>query len=135
MMTVKQFRKNSPNPWEAAWIMWHYSDSFHWYAFHLKTNGIQLEKKDNEAKNDTGEIFLQTKPSTTFKLGTWYKIRILHEESYTSKPHIQIWIDNDKVFDYIDNKIRNSDKLSVGAIGLYTEDASVRFDNVYIKPL
>ena len=135
MMTVKQLRENNSNPWETAWIVWHYTDSFHWYAFLLKTNGIQLEKKDNELKNDTAEIFLQTKPSTAFKLGTWYNVRILHENSHTSTPHIQIWIDGVKVVDYIDNKVQNSEKLSFGAIGLYTEDASVRFDNIYIKPL
>ena len=135
MMTVKQLRENKPNPWETAWIVWHYTDSFHWYAFQLKTNGIQLEKKDNELKNDTGEIFLQTKPSTAFKLGNWNKIRIMHENSYTSTPHIQIWINGNKVIDYIDNKFHSSEKLSFGAIGLYNEDASVRFDNIYIKPL
>ena len=135
MMTVKQLRKEKPNPWETAWIVWHFTDNYHWYAFQLKTNGIQLEKKDNDVKDDAAEIFLQTKNSSAFKLGAWNKIRILHENSYTNTPHIQIWVDKEKVFDYIDNKIPNSAKIDFGAIGLYSEDASVRFDNVYIKPL
>jgi len=135
MMTVGQLRKDKPNPWETAWVVWHYSDNYHWYAFQLKTNGIQLEKKDNDAKNDTGEIFLQTKPYEKFKLGEWYNVRILHEKSYTNTPHMQVWIDNIKVLDYVDDKVPNSEKISFGAIGLYSEDASVRFDNVYIKPI
>lgn len=135
MMTVEQLRKDKPNPWETAWVVWHYTDNYHWYAFQLKTNGIQLEKKDNEAKNDTGEIFLQTKPNKEFKIGTWYKVRILHENSYTNTPHIQVWIDNVKVLDFVDDKVPNSEKVSFGAIGLYSEDASVRFDNVYVKPI
>jgi 3-keto-disaccharide hydrolase len=135
MMTVEQLRKDKPNPWETAWVVWHYTDNYHWYAFQLKTNGTQLEKKDNDLKDDSGEIFLQTKPSKDFKFGTWYKVRILHENSYTNTPHIQVWIDNVKVFDFVDDQVPNSEKLSFGAIGLYSEDASVRFDNVYIKPI
>ena len=135
MMTVKQLRKDKPNPWETAWVVWHFTDNYHWYAFQLKTNGVQLEKKDNDVKNDAAEIFLQTKNSSAFKLGTWNKVRILHEGSYTNTPHIRIWINNDKVFDYVDDKIPNSPKLDYGSIGLYSEDASVRFDNVYIKPM
>jgi hypothetical protein len=135
MMTVEQLRKNKPNPWETAWVVWHYSDNYHWYAFQLKTNGIQLEKKDNDVKNDAGEIFLQTKPIKEFKLGTWYKVRILHENSYTNTPHIQVWINDVKQIDFVDNKVPNSENLSIGSIGLYSEDASVRFDNVYIKPI
>ena len=136
-MNVKQLRKNSPpNPWESVWIMWHYTDNFHWYALQLKTNGIQLEKKDNDIKNDTSEIFLVTKSSPILNFGSWQKVRILHQGSNTFTPHIQIWIDNEKVIDYIDNKIPNSMTLSKeGVIGLYSEDAYVRFDNIYIKPL
>jgi hypothetical protein len=135
MMTVSQLRKDKPNPWETAWIVWHFTDNFHWYAFQLKTNGIQLEKKDNDVKDDAAEIFLQTKQSNAFKLGKWNKIRILHEDSYTNTPHIQIWMNGEKVIDYVDDKIPNSVRLDIGSIGLYSEDASVRFDNVYIKPL
>ena len=136
-MNVKQLRKNSPpNPWESVWIMWHYTDNFHWYALQLKTNGIQLEKKDNDVKNDASEIFLVTKSSPVLNFGAWHKVRILHQDSNTFTPHIQIWIDNEKVIDYVDNKTPNSETLSKeGAIGLYTEDAYVRFDNIYIKPL
>jgi hypothetical protein len=135
-MTVQQLRKDNPNTWETAWILWHYTDRFHWYAMQLKTNGVQLEKKDNELQNDTAEEFLVTKSDPKLKLGYWHKIRILHEDSSSFTPHIQIWIDNEKVIDYIDDKIPNSPRLSDGgSIGLYSEDASVRFDNVYIKPL
>ena len=92
-MNVKQLRKNSPpNPWESVWIMWHYTDNFHWYALQLKTNGIQLEKKDNDIKNDTSEIFLVTKSSPILNFGSWQKVRILHQGSNTFTPHIQIWI-------------------------------------------
>lgn len=45
MKNVKQLRQNSlPNPWETAWLFWHYTDNYHNYALVLKTNGFQ---KDN----------------------------------------------------------------------------------------
>jgi|GEM_PF-963734 hypothetical protein len=134
MKTVEQLRKNSPpNTWETAWIFWHYTDEFHYYALTLKTNGFQLEKKDNDLQDDSAEIYLLTLTDPKVKIGEWQKIRIRHQGDAT--PHIEIWVDENKVADYIDNKIPNSNAMSSGSMGLYNEDARVNFDNVMIQDL
>ena len=118
MRTLAQLRQNSPpNPWETAWIFWHYTDNFHYYALVLKTNGFQIEKKDK------------------VELGHWQTVTIRHEGSSTGTPHIKVWVDGVKAADFGDNKINNSYKMSSGYIGLYNEDAMVNFDNVNIIPL
>ena len=44
--TLQQLRQNSPpNPWEAATVFFRQTDTFHFYAFVLKTNGIEFDKK------------------------------------------------------------------------------------------
>ena len=45
--TVAQLRQGSPpNPWEVAWVFWHYTDNDHFYYFIPKPNGWELGKKD-----------------------------------------------------------------------------------------
>lgn len=48
--------------------------------------------------------------------------------------HIQVYIDKDKVIDYFNNTIYNT-LFQSGAIRLYTEDANVQFDDVYVSSL
>jgi Domain of Unknown Function (DUF1080) len=139
-------QKNLPNNWEVAWINWTRSGSltditenrFHAYAFTLKMQGYQLEKKDNEAQDDTAEIYLTTgggPPSV--KLNTWQKHRIRVRGTDTGKPLIEVWIDDVPIITYSDNRVPlNSEKMKrEGPIVLYTEDAAVGFDNVFITPL
>ncbi len=134
MKTVAQLRQNSPpNPWETAWVFWHYTDGFHYYALTLKSNGLQIEKKDNNNQDDSAEIYLVDTPSSAVKLGQWQHIKIRHEGSTT--PHIQVWVDGVKAADFVDNQPLSSSTLSSGYMGLYNEDAKVNFDNVNINPL
>jgi 3-keto-disaccharide hydrolase/F5/8 type C domain len=134
MKTVAQLRQNSPpNTWETAWVFWHYTDEFHYYALALKTNGLQIEKKDNDNHDDSAEIYLLDTPSPNVKLGQWQHLKIIHEGSST--PHIQVWVDGAKVADFVDDQPASSAKLSSGYMGLYNEDAKVNFDNVNIKVL
>jgi hypothetical protein len=38
--TIRQLRQRStPNPWETAWVIWHYQDDQHFYYLTLKPNG------------------------------------------------------------------------------------------------
>jgi len=130
MDTVKQLRQNSlPNPWETAWIFWHYSDDFHTYAFYLKSTGFQIEKKDNNNQNDSAEIYLVDGDTAKLEMGQMAKIRISMVGT-----HIRIWVNGANVADFYD-KVPNSPQMSYGAVGLYDEDSSVRFDNVYIAPV
>ena len=126
MKTYKQTRQNSPpNAWEAAWVMWRWVDLYHHYYFVIKTNGIEFGKKDTSC-NCEKQIFLKTGPSPKLQVGAWNHIKI----SSIGK-HTTIWVGGVKVVD-MDDPSYNSAKMSSGFIGLYTEDASVRFDNVYI---
>jgi Domain of Unknown Function (DUF1080) len=130
MNTVKQLRKNSrPNTWEVAWIAWHYTDDFHSYAFFLKPNGYQVEKKDNNIRDDSAEIYLQDGHTPKLKIGHWTKVRILVVDN-----HIRIWVNGVNIVDFYD-KISNSPQMSYGAIGLYNEDSYVKFDNISITPI
>lgn len=126
MNTYKQLRQNSPpNSWEAAWVMWRWVDLYHHYYFVIKTNGIEFGKKDTSC-NCEQQVFLKTGTSPKLQIGAWNHIKI----SSIGK-HTTIWIGGSKVVD-MDDPSYNSAKMSSGFIGLYTEDASVGFDNVYI---
>jgi hypothetical protein len=128
--TVQQLRQNSsPNPWEVAWIFFRQSDTFHYYAFLVKPNGIEFDKKDCNTCTDhvQGQQFLVTASSPTLKIGGWshWKITAIGN-------HITISVDGNKVIDYVDQTM--SQQLSSGAIAMYTEDANVKFDNVFVTP-
>ena len=126
MKTFKQLRQNSPpNKWEAAWVMWRWVDLYHHYYFVIKTNGIEFGKKDTSC-NCEEQVFLKTGTSPKLQIGAWNHIKI----SSIGK-HTTIWVGGAKVVD-MDDPSYNSAKMSSGFIGLYTEDASVGFDNVYI---
>ncbi|MGB7956334.1 MAG: DUF1080 domain-containing protein [Candidatus Nitrosopolaris sp.] len=134
MKTVMQLRQNTaPNPWETAWIFWHWTDNFHYYALVLKTNGFQIEKKDNNNHNDLAEIYLIDVSHPKVKLGQWQTITIRHEDSNSGTPHIQVWVDGVKAADFVDDQIPNSYKMSSGYLGLYNEDSNVNFDNVSLN--
>jgi hypothetical protein len=136
MRTLNQLRQNGPpNPWETAWIYWHYTDNYHYYALVLKTNGFQIEKKDNNNHDDSAEIYLVDQSHPKVKLGQWQTVTIRHEGSSTGTPHTQVWVDGIKAADFIDSKIPNSYKMSSGYMGLYNEDAKVNFDNIYINAI
>jgi hypothetical protein len=134
MRTVKQLRQyTAPNPWETAWIFWHWTDNFHYYALVLKTNGLQIEKKDNNNHNDLAEIYLIDVSHPKVKLGQWQTITIRHEGSGSGTPHIQVWVDGVKAADFVDDQTPNSYKMSSGYLGLYNEDSIVNFDNVSLN--
>jgi hypothetical protein len=128
--TVQQLRQNSPpNPWETAWVFFRYTDTFHYYAFLVKPSGIEFDKKDCATCTDPvqGQQFLVTASSPTLKIGGWshWKITAIGN-------HITISVDGNKVIDYVDQTM--SQQLSSGAIAMYTEDANVNFDNVFVTP-
>lgn len=142
--TIKQLRTVNPNNWETAWINWTRAGSidnlvenrFHAYAFTLKMDGWQLEKKDNERQDDTAEIYLATGSNPDVILNKWQKHRIRVTGTATGTPRIEVWIDGQQICNYVDNRIPNSEKMKrEGPIVLYTEDAAVAFDDVIIKPL
>jgi hypothetical protein len=138
MKTVKQLRQNSaPNTWETAWVFWHYTDAYHNYVLVLKTNGLEIQKKDNNKQCDDCQVYLFENHNFPVKLGQWQTITLRVTNSASDTPHIKVWVNGVKAADFVDNKIHqpNSPQLSRGYIGLYCEDSLVNFDNVNIVPL
>jgi hypothetical protein len=126
--TVQQLATRDPNTWETAWIFWRSADDTHHYFFMLKTNGYNFGKKDTN-DNAEDQVFLKTGSYPYAELGKWYNVKIRHVGE-----HVTIWVDGNVVVD-MDDPTYNASQMSSGAIGLYNEDAYVRFDNVYVKPL
>jgi 3-keto-disaccharide hydrolase len=134
---VKQLRQNGPpNTWETIWFFWHFTDNWHNYAAVLKTNGLQIEKKDNDTQSDA-EIFLLDNHAFTVKMNTWQTIRLRVIHSISNKPRFQVWIDGVQAADYTDSSIHqpNSAALQNGYVGFYCEDSLVNLDDVYITTL
>jgi Domain of Unknown Function (DUF1080) len=129
--TDQQLRQNStPNPWEVAWIMWHYQDDWHHYYFIFKPNGIELGKKQNDNQAEE-QIFLYTADEPIMKINEWNTWYLK-----MSGNHIEIWLEMaDGFWQRVVNHYDNEPILGPGKIGLYTEDAYVQFDDVYITSL
>ena len=73
--TTRQLRTGSaPNPWEVAWVLWHYSDNVHFYYFVAKPNGWELGKADPAYPG--AQRFLATGSSPSFPIGPWYRVRM-----------------------------------------------------------
>lgn len=116
----KQLRLNdAPNTWECPWVMFRFKDLENYYWFMLKTNGFELGKKQG---SDT-QHFLVTGDTPAQAVGQWRKIRI-----ELSGARIQAFVDGTRVFDYTDP----NPLLGSGSVGLYEEDAQVRFDSLTI---
>jgi hypothetical protein len=131
VVTVKQLRLNSPpNPWEAATILFRQTDYWHYYAFVVKTNGIEFDKKDCNTCTDPvqGQRFLVTLSNPKLKIGVYSNWKITAIGN-----HITIAVNGIKVIDYIDYTM--SSKLGSGSIVMYNEDARAHFDNFYITPI
>jgi hypothetical protein len=124
--TVEQLRQGTaPNPWEAAWVAFRASNNSFYY-FILKPNGIELGKAIDSATLNK-QVFLFTADSPRLKIGQWS-----HWKIQAQGTRISVWIDGIQVVDYVDTQ---EPRLQSGAVGLYTEDAYVQFDNVRVVPL
>ena len=122
LRTVRQLRPRTANPWEVAWLLWHYTDDNHFYSVVLKPNGWELGKEDPEYPGS--QRYLATGDRPSFPLGVQHKIRVRH-----TKNSITVWA-NGKLLTRYTDKERPYFK---GSVGLYTEDAEVEFDNVVVR--
>jgi hypothetical protein len=126
--TDQQLRQNSePNMWEAAWIFFRYTDTFHYYWFSLKPNGFELGKKDcNSCVDPTdGQIILYTAALPTLKISQWSQWTIEAVDN-----NIMVSIDGNKIITFKDKNM--SKELNNGEIAMYSEDAKVSYDNFYL---
>lgn len=126
--TAEQLRRNDPpNNWEVAWVLFRYTDTFHYYWFALKPGGVELGKKDCSGCTNSfkHQEFLSTVDYPNLKVGDWSSWKITAVGN-----HIRLAINGTDVIDFVDHKM--SDKLAKGSIGLYGEDVYAEFDSVNI---
>ena len=121
MKTVKPVRTPSPNPWETAWLLWRYTDDEHFYYFIPKPNGWELGKEDPAYPG--AQRFLATGNDKKFPIKAWYTVRVRHVGQTMT-----VWVDGDEIVTFTDEER----PYFVGSVGLYNEDAAVRFDDVNI---
>jgi hypothetical protein len=119
--TVKQLRDGTPNTWETAWAVWHYTDNTHFYYLILKPNGWELGKAD--PKYPGAQRFLATGSSTKFPVGSWNAIEI-HQKGAA----IDVTVDGEHLTHFVDEER----PYLKGSVGMYCEDARVFFDDVSV---
>lgn len=120
--TEKQLRQGSPpNPWEVAWVLWNFRDDTHFYAVALKPNGWEVSKQDPAYPGN--QRFIATGDERRFPIGRDYRVRISH-----AWPEMSISVDGEHLVTVVDEER----PYRGGAIGLYTEDARVRFADVNV---
>jgi len=118
--TLKQLRHTTaPNTWEVGWVLFHFTDLENYYWFMLKTNGFELGKKQG---SDTQQ-FLVSGDLPAIAVGQQRRIQVK-----TLGPRIQVFVDGAKLVDYVDPH-----PLKAGSVGLYEEDAQVRFNSFSVN--
>lgn len=125
LKTLAQLRKNStPAPWEVGWVIWHYQDNDHFYYFIPKPNGWELGKRD--PAYDGGQRFLATGTDTVFPINKKYKVIIYQYENKSV-----VYVNGEKIVEFTDTE---TPYLS-GRVGVYSEDAEVRYSKIELVNL
>lgn len=119
--TEEQVRDGEPNVWEVGWVLWNYRDNDHFYAVALKPNGWEISKQDPAYPGK--QRFVATGTDRTFPIGTDYRVRVEHDW-----PRMTVSVDGQELATITDDER----PYRGGAIGLYTEDARVRFTDLRI---
>ena len=115
VLTTAQLRRgDAPNPWEVAWVVWHYGDDDHFYYFIPKPNGWELGKRDPGYPG--GQRFLASGDAQRFPIGAWYDVAIVQRGN-----EIVVTVDGRALVRFVDDER----PYAAGRIGLYTEDAAV----------
>lgn len=122
MKTMQQLRTPTPNPWETAWALWHYTDNTHFYYIALKPNGWELGKADPAYPG--AQRFLATGTTPAFPLGQWNSVRVAQQSN-----QITIYVNGNLLTTFTDTET----PYTSGSIGLYNEDSLVYFDDVMVS--
>lgn len=119
--TEAHMREGEPNPWEVGWVLWNYHSDTSFYALVLKPNGWELSKQDPAYPGN--QRFLDSGTTPTYPIGTDYRVRATQVDNTitVSADGVELTTFTDKESPYIG-----------GAIGLYNEDALVRFSDLLI---
>jgi len=121
LRTVQQLRTPTPNAWEVAWVLWHYTDDTHFYYLALKPNGWELGKEDPAYPG--AQRYLVTSGSPTYAVGTWHTVRVRQVGNLMT-----VWADGTQLASFTDNERPYAN----GTLGLYNEDSLVHFDDVKV---
>ena len=123
MRTVSQLRSGSTaNAWEVAWVLWNYTDNTHFYYLVLKPGGFEIGKEDPAYPG--AQRFLVTSGSVQFPIGRWYTVHVRQTGSTFT-----VSVDGTQIAQFTDNER----PYTSGAVGLYSEDAYVHFNNVVVQ--
>ena len=122
LRTERQLRQRAPNPWEVAWLVWHYTDDNHFYSVVLKPNGWELGKEDPAYPGS--QRYLATGSTPSFPIGMPHTVRVRQVGN-----EISVWANGKLLTRYRDTER----PYRMGRIGLYTEDAHVYFDSVVVR--
>ena len=121
LRTVRQLRQGPPNPWEVAWVLWHYTDDKHFYYLVLKPNGWELGKEDPAYPGAQRHLASGTSPTFPLEVAHTARVRQVGDT-------ITVWANGELLTTYTDKER----PYGRGRVGLYTEDAEVRFDSVVV---
>ena len=119
--TEAQVRDGEPNVWEVGWVLWNYRDNDHFYAVALKPNGWEVSKQDPAYPGK--QRFIATGTDRTFPVGTDHRVRVQQDW-----PRMTVSVDGQELATVIDEER----PYRGGAVGLYTEDARVRFTGLEV---
>jgi 1,2-diacylglycerol 3-beta-glucosyltransferase len=117
-------RSGHPEPWEVAWVLWHYTSNGRFYALTLEPTGWELSKQDPSYPG--GERFLASGLTPRFPPGTAYTVGVVQVGD-----QITVSADGRFLARYTDR----SDPYLGGAVGLYAEEARATFDRIAIGQL
>lgn len=119
VQTERQLREGEPNPWEAGWVLWNYTDNDHFYAVALKPNGWEISKQDPAYPGK--QRFLASGSDPNFPVGTKHTVNVEHRGA-----EMTVSIDGQ----VLDTVVDDERPYRQGAVGFYTEDARVRFTDL-----
>jgi len=109
----------APNPWEVAWLVWHFHDDEHFYYFIPKPDGWELGKRDPAYPG--GQRFLATGTERTFPIGRVYSVTVQQRGTLMT-----VFVDGQQVVQF-----RDAERpYRSGRVALYSEDAAIRVYDV-----
>ncbi len=118
LKTHEQLRiGDEPNPWEVAWVVWHYEDNDNFYYVIPKPNGFELGKRDPNYPG--GQRFLATSGATLFPINEWYRVQIRQTTDNT----ISAWVNGELIVEFKDEE----NPLTFGKRAVYAEDSRATY--------
>lgn len=122
MRTVAQLRASAPQPWEAAWFLWHVADDRHFYYLILKPNGWELGKEDPAYPD--AQRFLATGSRPAFPVGSVNRVHVSQRGA-----RIAISVNGAALTAFTDLER----PYTTGSLGLYCEDSVAQFGSITVK--